>query len=409
MFKEKLHKLLCAICAFSVLMCQNLPTVKADEIAGKTAGVYAYVLNEFMGRYGSISNEHHAASFQNPDGIALNGVYYSDVVDFDNNGNSYLVIFTMDATLKNAEAHIWTYDEVLDEAKEVARLSKSYGDLPEGTYGEFYIGYNDEKRYISYKERVGNELITNEYYTVIEGDAFMYVNSPKNVDDAGIMAFNSKQFYSGIDVSDYNRQLDDFFNDLKNTSADSVTMEDMAEGLRLEDEEKIENVLAKAVNYRDFDISRFSSMDEYKAALNKTENKDKFYLITNMYNLGDEIYYVRFSTDRSFYNYTLLRRSDNADGGYQILKVRTDCIPLSDRELLQIKEEYSRNPLLLKKASGKLKADRNKESIIEKLNLPHIEIEKQIDNKWKLPTALFGGGIGLGLIIVLWFILLKDD
>ena len=44
-----------------------------------------------------------------------------------------------------------------------------------------------------------------------------------------------------------------------------------------------------------------------------------------------------------------------ADNGYQILKVRTDCIPLSDRELKQIKADYDRNTLLYKKSKGTLK------------------------------------------------------
>ena len=408
MLKEKLNKLFCVLCALTVLLSQTSAAVRADDISGKTAGMYAYVLNDFMERYGSVTYEHCGEEFDNPDGINLGGVYYSDVIDFDNNGNSYLVIFTLNSVTHTAQAHVWSYNETLDEPIEIAKLSKSYAGLPPDMSGEFYIGYNAEKRYISYKEHRGDELVTNEYYTVIDNDAFMYVNPPKNVDETGVMAFNSVHFHSGVDISDYNRQLDDFFTNLKNVSADSVTLPDMAERLRTADEECVEKVLSKAVSYRDFDISRFSSMDQYRSALEQTENSDKFYLITNMYNLGDEIYYVRFSTDRSFYNYTLLRRSNDAENGYQILKVRTDCIPLSDRELEQIKEQYSRNPLLLKKASGKIKADKGTDSFLDKLNLPHIDVAKPIDTKWRLPAALIGGGVGLGLIIVLWFVLLSE-
>ncbi len=35
-------------------------------------------------------------------------------------------------------------------------------------------------------------------------------------------------------------------------------------------------------------------MDEYQNALNVEPNGDRFYLISEAYNLGDEIYYVRF-------------------------------------------------------------------------------------------------------------------
>ena len=409
MHKEKIHKLFCTLCAFTVFGTLVPLPASADDISGRTAGAYAYVLNDFMEKYGTITEENDSPDFSTPNGLDLNGVYYSDVIDFDNNGDSYLVVFTLNSAERCAEANIWSFDEKTNEPAEVAKLSKSYAELPPNISGEFYIGYNDEKRYIAYKEHLGDTLVTNEYYTVISGDAFMYVNPPHNVDDLGIMSFSSVYFHSGIDISGYNKQLDTFFMNLKNESADSVDMDDMADCLSQKDEQEIEKVLSKAVNYKDFDISNFSSMEDYKTALQKTENSDKFYLITNMYNLGDEIYYVRFSTDRSFYNYTLLRRSDSAQDGYQILKVRTDCIPLSDRELMQIKEEYSRNPLLLKKASGKIKEKKEHISLKQKLNLPHINVTKCIDTKWRIPAAFIGGGFGLGLIIALWFVLLNDD
>ena len=42
--------------------------------------------------------------------------------------------------------------------------------------------------------------------------------------------------------------------------------------------------------------------------------------------------------------------TDREDEKYQILKVRKDCIPLSDRELRQLKDEYLKSTLLYKKA-----------------------------------------------------------
>ena len=89
-----------------------------------------------------------------------------------------------------------------------------------------------------------------------------------------------------------------FFDKLKNSAADSVTYEDIAERLSDEDEHQIEEVLKNVVSYTDFDIANYTTMDEYQNALNVEPNGDRFYLISEAYNLGDEIYYVRFSTDR---------------------------------------------------------------------------------------------------------------
>lgn len=128
-----------------------------------------------------------------------------------------------------------------------------------------------------------------------------------------------------------------------------------------------------------------------------------------MYDLGNEIYYVRFSTDRSFYNYTLLRRSSSAEGGYQILKVATDCIPLSDSELYQAAESYSRCTLLFKEAAGDLRLKSTINLLELNIKLPEVNIEKIFDAKIKAPAALIGGGISLALLTILWFILSTDD
>ena len=149
-------------------------------------------------------------------------------------------------------------------------------------------------------------------------------------------------------------------------------------------------------------------------ALNVEPNGDRFYLISEAYNLGDEIYYVRFSTDRSYYNYALLRRSDMADNGYQILKVRTDCIPLSDRELKQIKADYDRNTLLYKKSKGTLKLSKtskydDSDGLSEPTKAPAIHIEKSLKSSTRLPAVCLGGGIAIALLTVLWVYLYSDN
>ena len=171
----------------------------------------------------------------------------------------------------------------------------------------------------------------------------------------------------------------------------------------------MEAVLKDAVKFTDFDIANYSSIDEYRNALNVEPSTDKFYLISEAYNLGDEIYYLRFSTDRTYYNYALLRRSDDAENGYQILKVRTDCIPLSDRELKQIKTDYDRNTLLYKKSKGSLSLLKHSKYGEESNKENHIKIEKSIDKKTHLPIVCIGGGVAIALLTILWVYLYSDN
>ena len=385
--------------------------VYADEIVGRMSAAYAYALNDILLEYGAMKTEAPGEALIDTEGgeISPGGTVYADMVNFDANNDPYMVVFTANSVERTAEAHIWSYDEQMKKAVKIAKLDKSYADIGRNQMGEFNLGYNGDKRYISYKTYENNVLVSEEYYTVMSGETFMYVNTPKNVCDSGIMDFNCAYFHPNVDISYYNKTLNTFFTDLKNAAADSVTIEDIAERLSTEDEAEVENILSKAVCYSDFDILRCKSMQEYRAALDSQNCHDRFYLITNMYDLGDEIYYVRFSTDRSFYNYTLLRRSGSADGGYQILKVITDCIPLSDSELKMIKEEYSRCPLLFKKAHGSLKLKSGISAENLGIKLPKLNVEKKLDSKVRIPAALIGGGISLALITALWFVLTSDD
>lgn len=414
--RKKTYKILCALCSLTVLLsCITLDcTATSDEPVGKMSAIYGYVLNDYISTYGVISTSEENGAIYDEEGgeISPTGVVYGDVVNFDDNENPYLVIYITEGLYNTASCHIWKYNEETEAAERIAILEKEYDDIDRNRMGEFNLGWNDEKRYITYKEYIDNNVVSSEYYTVINGDALMYVNNPTDVYEAGIMDFNAYYFHPGIDVSNYNKTLGDFFDDLKNAAADSVTYEDIAERLAAEDEARVETVLAKAVAYENFDISNYDSIDEYQEALKEPTNSDRFYLISNMYNLGDEIYYVRFSTDKSYYNYALLRRSDTAENGYQILKVSTDCIPLSDRELKQLKEEYSRNTLLYKKTKGSLKLEKKVKDTSgtpQATTVPKIIIDKMIDSRMRIPAACIGGGIAVALLTILWVFLYGND
>lgn len=417
--KKRIYRALCAACSLSVLLSGVTLdcTALVDEPVGKMSSIYGYILNDYLLKYGVITtDEINGTIYGENDGpIALSGVVYGDIVNFDDNENPYLVLYVTDGERSTASCHIWKYNEELQKAEEVAVLERPYDSIDGNCIGEFDLGWNDEKRYIIYKEFIDMELVNEEYYTVIDGDALMYVNNPTNVNQTDIMDFNSYYFHPGVNVSNYNQSLNDFFDHLKNSAADSVTYDDIAERLAPEDETRVEAVLSKAVTFESFDIADYDTLDEYRQALSEQPtNSDRFYLISNMYNLGDEIYYVRFSTDKSYYNYALLRRSDTAENGYQILKINTDCIPLADIELKQLKEEYSRSTMLYKKTKGALKLQRKVKDESEPASpqitrAPKILIDKMIDSRMRLPVACIGGGVAIALLTILWVFLYGSE
>ncbi len=413
MLKNRIFRFLSVFCSVVIaLSCLTYSGVSADEPVGKMSSVYAYVLNDYLYTYGAMYTDKAGDTFRD-DGIsefAPNGVIHSEIINFDANENPYLVIFLADAGYNTASCHVWKYNEEEEKAERIAILDVNYTMLADGQVGAFALGFNDDKRYIIYKVYENDVLKHADYYTAIDGDAFEYVNAPQVLNEIGVMDFSASYFHPGVDVSHYNANVGEFFDDLKNAAADSVTYEDIAERLGDEDEAQIEAVLKNVTSFTDFDIANYTSMEDYRKALEVEPNGDRFYLISEAYDLGDEIYYIRFSTDRSYYNYALLRRSDDAENGYQILKVRTDCIPLSDRELKQIKTDYDRNTLLYKKSKNSLRlskqSDRDNTQPSKK---PFIEIDKTISAQTRLPIVCVGGGIAVALLTILWVYLYSDN
>jgi RNA polymerase sigma factor (sigma-70 family) len=133
-----------------------------------------------------------------------------------------------------------------------------------------------------------------------------------------------------IIFSDY---LSIFFSLLKDGAAQNVGYTNILGEITDDEHEKLSRVLSRTAEFTEtFDIGNYSTMAEYSLAVNRHNGNGKFNAITNIYDLGDELYYVRYSTDLCFYNGTVLRRTDKATGNYQILNVRNDCIPFSDAQ-----------------------------------------------------------------------------
>ena len=180
MLKNRIFRLLSVFCSIVILMsCLTFSTVVADEPVGKMAAVYAYVLNNYLYTYSSMHTENAGDYLSISEDNIPNGVVYSDIVNFDANENPYLVIFLADSGYTTASCHVWKYDEETENAERIAILDVNYNQIPLGQSGVFSLGSNAEKRYITYKVFEGDELVHADYYTVIDGDAFEYVNAPQ--------------------------------------------------------------------------------------------------------------------------------------------------------------------------------------------------------------------------------------
>ena len=386
------------------------PQAFSDKMPGKAASVYSYALNDEMARYGVLSTTDVIESIPNGSvtGIYPSGVIYADIINFDNNENPYLVIFRADSALQGVCADVYRYDSESGEAVSVITLAQCYSSEP-GITGEFALGFNETNRYIIYNEYLYGEKLRSDYYTVINGTAYKFVSNPDYAQEAGIIGFNSEILYPGVDLSVYNHYLDDFFSSLKNASADSVTYDDIYERLSVTEEDRIETVLASAARFNFLDIGNYATMYEYDTALKSPDADNIFYSITNLYDLGEEIYYVRFATNVSFYNYAILRRTDSIDTGYQILAVRTDSIPLSDVELEAYRNVYSHNKLLYKKAKGSIVSSEPLIKISKPEHKKPLVLPKLFDARMRKPAGFIGGGICLALIVLFWITMVSED
>ncbi len=412
--KRRLYRLLCLISVFTITVsCLVLPA-QAEGIVGKAASVFGYALNDKMFEFGVISTEVRGGNV-NTDSYGGNyptGVVYADIIYFDNNESPYLVIFRANGAGECVCTDIFRYDDTLQRAENIATLSKGYNTDP-GVEGQFAVGENGSTKYIIYREYTNGIETNAEYYTVMNGIAYRYINSPPCAASSGVVSWNSAFFRPDVDVSSGNAHLSSFFSGLKDASAQSVTFKDISENISSAEEERLETVLTEAARFTSFDIGDYSTLSDYNLALTRRNTDDKFYLITNLYDLGDEIYYVRFSTNRSFYNYAILRRTDDEASPYQLLAARTDSIPLSDIELTRLKEVYSRNKLVAKKSRDSIETVNR-----SLLPLPGndgsekekpIKMPKLIDPSVRMPVALAAGVLCITALVVLWIYLASDD
>ena len=401
--KKRLCRLLCFVCAFTFAASVMLISADADEYTGDKASVFAYALNNAMVSGGVLTTDGDGG-YKDIDcdaGIYPEGVIYADIIDFDDNESPYLVIFKSDSVRGCASAVIYRYDEDKREASLVNIISKGY-NLPEGVWGEMTVGYNVDKRYIVYNEYTSDGAkIRSEFYTAIDGEGFSFITAPANAQETGVLSFNRHLLHPEVDVSGYNQHLSDFFTYLKNMAANSVSYTDIADTAREEEIARIEKVLKNAAKHRDFDIGRYNDISEYNRALAAHDADNTFYSVTNLYDIGEQLYYARFATDNSFYNLALLRRTDSIEDGYQLVAARCDTIPFSDLELENAKEAYTHNKLLYKKARGPITDNAGGGIKLFTLD-PVMKLPKLISPDWRKPIGFIGGGMCILLFALLW-------
>ena len=446
--KKFFLRFLCVFGAAGVLMsCLSfgvLSPANADEPVGKMASVYGYILNDYIESYGVMStNAEGILTDSHGELINPGGIIYGDVMNFDRPGCPYLVIFLVDNERRTAACHMWMYDDATEQAERIAIIERKLDDIPDTRYGEISMEWGGGRQYITYREYDNYLPITEEFYTAINGDAFMLVNKPADTSFTGIIGFNAAFVISGVDISDYNKNLDVFFSKLKDTASDSVSYADVAYRLSDKDKDKVTKTLINAALYDDLDVLRFTTAAEYSAALNVTTSGSAFTNITSFYDLGDGIFYSQFDTDKTKYNYAILRKSDEAENGYQILKSRLDAIPLSDRELRQMKAKYLESPLIYSKSDVNPELMREEKSAAtdepdvtpitvtvggetvvipiepaetaepeiedKRLIEPIISLEKVFDDRVRFPAACIGGGITAALVTMLWVYMFSGD
>ena len=367
------------------------------------ANGYAYALNDSMYNFGVMSAERPKEYF----GTNVNGVIYGDLLEFNFDGVPMLVIFRANSEQGVLVVDIYGYQK--GAAKLITSIAKPV-NIADGNIGELSLGADGLHRYIIYREFLGENIINEEYYTVIDEDAFVRVDAPKNnIVSSGVVSFANSYLHPEVDISFYNRYLSDFFARLKDMSASSVEYEDIYDNITGDEKERISKVLVKTAGFDCFDIGDYYSMSEYSMAVKRHNGKGKLNAITNIYSLGEELYYVRYSTDKSFYNGAMLRRTDKVEGKYQILSVKNDFIPYSDSEIDKLKNVYLKNKLVLEKSSGSIELKNEPVINVNKLDIEKkFEIPQKISPSVRIPAAIIGGGLCLALIAALLIYILSD-
>ena len=404
--KKTVQRLFAGLCVLCVCFSFSITPVSAGDTPW--ASSYAYVLNDTIYDEGAVSTE-NTGDFIPVDcdmGVYPNGVIYADTMTFDNLYEQYMVIFRTDSERGGVFADVYRYDEGTNSAKLLTVLSKGY-NIESGIIREVSLGHNKDRRYIVFSDYKDGEMINSEYYTVIDGVMYLSMSTPQNTELSGVASFSRNYLHPEVDVAAYNEHLSAFFSSLKAYAAENIDYPDILDEISRDEIDDLKIVLNKTAGFSVFDIGDYDTMAEYALAVKAHDGEAQLNAITHVYDLGEELYYVRYSTDQCYYNGAVLRRTDAVLDNYQILLVKNDFIPFTQREADNACYTYLNNKLLLEKADDAIESKDETEPKIKIKKM--VDVPKLISNDMRLPVALIGGGIILALFVVLVIIMRKDD
>lgn len=405
--KKTLYRLMSLFCAVVILL--SMPVTYAKGNSEPWASVYANTLNSAMLNCGVVSTPECGGFVDLTQGCPT-GVIYADIVKFTNDAEPCLVLMYSDGNNECVSVDIYRYDKKKKTAKVITTIRKPY-NIEKSRIAEIALAEGGDYRYIAYTEYEGDVAVVEDYYTIIKNNAFERVDAPNAKSLSGVLSFTDSYIHPEVDVSYYNEPLSVFFSTLKDYAASNVSYTDVYDDITREERDRLSRVLKRTAEFDyPFDIGEYSTMSEYSLAVNEHNGNGVFNAITNVYDLGDGLYYVRYSTDRCFYNGTILRRTDKVTDNYQLLCVRNDFIPFSDTELQNLKEAYLKNRLVLEKSAGGIELKNEPVIEVNKLNIEKkIDVPQLVSPSLRKPLALIGGGLCLALFIVLWIFMSSDD
>lgn len=402
--KYRLMRLCAVLCAFFV--CFSISVVPVSAGDNPWASAFSHTLNNsiYQNKVLGTENPSDYITVDCDTGEYPQGIIYADLMTFDNQTDPYMLIVRADSVRGAVSVEVYNYNPQNDTAELMTVISKGY-NIDSGIVRELAWGHNAERRYIVFSDYRDGGLISRECYTVFDGVMYRSVTEPKEVMLSGVVSFGRAYLHPETDVSYYNESLGMFFESMKNDVANEVEFENISDTTDRGEVDNLKLVLNKTAGFDTFDISDYDTMAEYSLAVKQHDGEAELNAITHIYDLGEELYYVRYSTDECYHNGAILRRTDAVIGGYQILMVNNDFIPFSQRELESITEKCLTNKLLLEKADSEIGAKDKPFFDIEK----KIDVPKVISSDLKLPIALIGGGVILGLFVVLSVIMRKND
>ncbi len=407
--KNKLQRFITSLCVLFMCFSFSITPVSAGDMPW--ASPFAYALNNSILENGSISTENSG------DFISVNcdigqypqGVIYADLMTFDNNYEQYLVVVRSDSYRGGVSVDVYNYNETINSAELLTVISKGY-NMADGVVREISWGHNATRRYIVFSDYQNGERIHSEYYTVIDGVMYLSMSEPQETALSGVVTFGRTYLHPEVDVSYFNEALSVFFSSLKDYSSEEIGYENILDNISRDEIDDLKIVLNKTAGFSSFDISDYNTMAEYALAVKAHDGEAELNAITHVYALGEELYYVRYSTDQCFYNGAVLRRTDAVLDNYQILLVRNDFIPFSQAEAENIKDTYLKSKLLLEKSEETIETKDKPFFSFNRLNIEKkMDVPKVISGDLRLPIALIGGGLILALFVALCVIMGKDE